>query len=358
MQIISFKSKIFILSEIEHQLIDVLEEMHAGKCFVLTDPNTHEHCLPYIDALLKKEQVHVLSIRHGESQKGIDTVVSIWDFLQKQGADRESVVINLGGGMLLDTGGFAASTFKRGIRFINIPTTLLSMVDASVGGKTGINLNDFKNHIGTFAQPEYVLIFPKFLQTLDERQIYSGWAEMLKHGLISSVSHLKKLLALKPGQANAETLNTLIYESVEIKNTIVRKDPYEKGWRKVLNFGHTIGHAFESIAFSGTQSLLHGESVANGLIVELYLSSISYNPDKGLVDQVINYITAHYEPFHFPDKDLDQVYKFLLQDKKNTGNQINFTLLRDIGDPLIDRYISRNTIESALAYYIRATIES
>jgi 3-dehydroquinate synthase len=358
MQIISFKSKIFILSEIEHQLINVLEEMHAGKCFVLTDPNTHEHCLPYIDSLLKKERVQVWTIKQGESEKGIDTVVSIWNFLQQQGADRESVVINLGGGMLLDTAGFAASTFKRGIRFINIPTTLLSMVDASVGGKTGINFNDFKNHIGTFAQPEYVLISPKFLRTLDERQIYSGWAEMLKHGLIRSVSHLEKLLALKPGQADGETLNILIYESVEIKNAIIQRDPYEQGFRKVLNFGHTIGHAFESIAFSGTQSLLHGESVANGLIVELYLSSISYNPNKVLVDKVINYIREHYEPFQFSDKDLDQVYEYLIQDKKNTGNRINFTLLRDIGDPLIDKYLSRNTIESALAYYIRGTMKS
>ncbi|MCF8335792.1 MAG: 3-dehydroquinate synthase, partial [Bacteroidales bacterium] len=343
---------ILIHSEIGSQLSSVIDALKPGKIFMLTDDITRQHCLPSFDELLKREKVHVLGIGQGESEKVIDTVIKIWNFLQQQGADRESLVINLGGGMLLDIGGFAASTFKRGVKFVNIPTTLLSMVDASVGGKTGVNLNDYKNHVGTFSQPQYVLISPVFLKTLDIRQIYAGWAEMLKHGLIRSENHLHQLLSVKPEEVDEEALTGLIYESVEIKNYFVQNDPYETHMRKVLNFGHTIGHAFESMAFSGQQSLLHGEAVANGLICELYLSAKWYHPDKQTIKHVTDYIRNNYLPVRISVENLDEVYKFLLQDKKNTGNKVNFTLLRYIGDPLTDQYISRKTIEEALTFYI------
>ena len=352
MQIISFKSKISVHSEIESQLSSVIDELKPGKIFILTDQNTHAYCLPYIEKLIEREKVDVLNIGQGESKKVIGTVIEIWNFLQQQGADRESLLINLGGGMLLDIGGFAASTFKRGMKFINIPTTLLSMVDASVGGKTGINLNDYKNHIGTFSQPEYVLISPVFLRTLDTRQIYAGWAEMLKHGIIRSESHLHKLLDVNPEDIDEKYLTELIYESVEIKNHFVQEDPYEQNLRKVLNFGHTIGHAFESMAFSGKQSLLHGEAVANGLICELYLSEKFYTPGENKIRRITDYIVNKYPHIELSVEDFDKVCQYLLQDKKNKGNRINFTLIRDIGEPLTDQYISREIIEEALKFYI------
>jgi len=352
MQIISFKSKIVIHSDIGSQLLSVINELKPGKIFMLTDENTHQYCLPRFKKLMQQEKVQLLGIGQGESAKTIDTVKEIWNFLQEQGADRESLLINLGGGMLLDVGGFAASTFKRGIKFINIPTTLLSMVDASVGGKTGINLNDYKNHIGTFSLPEYVLISPVFLRTLDKRQIYAGWAEMLKHGLIHSEDHLLKLLDVRPEEAGEHILTDLIYESVEIKNHFVQEDPYESNIRKVLNFGHTIGHAFESLAFSSDQSLLHGEAVANGMICELYLSAKNQHPKEHIIKRVTDYIAGSYNKVKISASDLDLAYRFLLQDKKNRGDQINFTLLRDIGEPLTDQYLDKQDIEEALNYYI------
>lgn len=352
MQIISFKSKIIIHSDIGSQLLSVISELKPGKIFILTDDNTQQFCLPHFKKLMQQEKVHVLGIGQGESAKSVNTVMEIWNFLQEQGADRESLLINLGGGMLLDVGGFAASTFKRGMKFVNVPTTLLSMVDASVGGKTGINLNDYKNHIGTFSQPEYVLISPVFLSTLDRRQIYAGWAEMLKHGLIHSEDHLLKLLNVNPEETEEDYLTDLIYESVVIKNHFVQKDPYESNLRKVLNFGHTIGHAFESLAFSGNQSLLHGEAVANGLICELYLSAKFHHPKEHILKRVTDYIADHYSKVNISANDLGSVYRFLLHDKKNQGNRINFTLLRDIGEPLTDQYLSRPEIEETLKDYI------
>jgi len=352
MQILSFKSKILVHSEIELQLLSVIDELKPGKIFLLTDNNTYSFCLPHFENLMQREKVAVLEIGQGESQKVISTVIEIWNFLQDHGADRESLLVNLGGGMLLDIGGFAASTFKRGMKFVNIPTTLLSMVDASVGGKTGINLNDYKNHIGTFSQPEYVLISPVFLRTLSIRQIYAGWAEMLKHGIIRSETHLQKILDADPGDIDEVALTGLISESVQIKNYFVQEDPYEKNLRKVLNFGHTIGHAFESLAFSGEDPLLHGEAVANGLICELFLSAKFYDPQEHIIREVTDYIGSKYRPIKLSEKDFDKVYKYLLQDKKNTGNKINFTLIRRIGEPLTNQYISRDHIEEALKFYI------
>ncbi|MFP4621051.1 MAG: 3-dehydroquinate synthase [Bacteroidales bacterium] len=352
MQIISFKSKILIHSDIESKLLSLIDAMRPGNIFILADDNTRQYCLPYFDKLMGRKKVHVLDIGQGESEKTIDTVVEIWEFLQQHGADRESLMINLGGGMLLDIGSFAASTFKRGMKFINIPTTLLSMVDASVGGKTGINLNDFKNHIGTFSQPEYVLISPVLLRTLDIRQVYAGWAEMLKHGLIGSEAHLQNLLDVKPEKVDEDALTRLIYESVVIKNHFVQKDPYESGLRKVLNFGHTLGHAFESIAFTHKQPLLHGEAVANGIIGELYLSEKFHHLNERYIRRVTDYISRKYRPAAISVKDFDKIYQFLLQDKKNRGNKINFTLIRRPGEPITDQYISRENIEEALKFYI------
>jgi 3-dehydroquinate synthase len=350
MQINSFNSKIFVGALDKSNFYELFSKLQPSKVFVLVDENTYKYCLPQLYKLINPEKVYVKKVKQGESNKTINSVVEIWGFLQKNQCDREALLINLGGGIMVDIGGFAASTFKRGISFINIPTTLLSMVDASVGGKTGFNLNDYKNHIGTFSLPAYVFIDSHFLSTLDERQIISGWGEMIKHGLIHDNEHLNQLLRYSPGSADKENMNNLVGRSVQIKNYYVTEDPYEINIRKALNFGHTIGHAVESYMMNKTP-LFHGEAIAIGMICELYLSVKITGFPVSIETQLRDYILKYFPHVNFADEDFDMLMSYLVHDKKNKGEKINFTLLKKPGSPVLDQYLKENEIIESLRYY-------
>jgi len=316
--------------------------------FILVDENTREHCLPHIEQLFSREKVHVMEMGQGEESKRIDAVVDIWNWLQAEGADSNSLLIGLGGGMLLDVAGFAAATFKRGIQIVNIPTTLLSMVDASVGGKTGVNLNGYKNHVGVFRSPGYVFISPVFLKTLSHRQLYAGWAEMIKHGFIQSRGHFDQLLFSEPERLPEGELARLIRDSVDIKNYYVTRDPYEKGLRRALNFGHTVGHALESLAMKKRQSLLHGEAVAYGMLCAYWLSMQLQGAGEAPYNRLKEYVDRHYPVFQVEASDQEELYRYLLQDKKNRKGRVNFTLLREVGYPVIDQYVDEQVIAGCL----------
>ena len=321
-----------------------------SKVFILVDENTKQHCLPdFLRSFNGELGFELLEIRSGEVHKNIKTCVQVWTQLSDLNADRKSLLINLGGGVLTDLGGFVASTFKRGINFINIPTTLLAMVDASVGGKTGVDLGTLKNQIGVIRQPEMVLIIPRFLKTLDQRQLRSGFAEMLKHGLIRDASYWERLKEVSDFRA----VDKLIYESVVIKNEVVLKDPTEQNLRKILNFGHTLGHAIESYFLEDgeKETLLHGEAIAIGMILEAYLSNrLTGLSDKELQD-ISTVFLSRYDKVGFSTDDIDGILELLKFDKKNSHGNINFVLLKAIGKTVIDIKIDGEFFEQAFAYY-------
>ena len=346
MQINSFNSKIFIEASTGTGLSEAIDSLAPSRIFVISDDNTHARCLPLVEELLSGQKVHEITIGQGEANKRLETVVKIWNHLQEEGADSQSLVIALGGGMLLDVAGFAAGTFKRGIPLINVPTTLLSMVDASVGGKTGINFNDYKNHIGVFRTPDYVFIFPAFLKTLDHRQLYSGWAEMVKHGMIHSQRHFERLMMSQPENLPDGEMALLIRDSVDIKNYYIASDPYDKGIRKVLNLGHTLGHALESLAMEKYQTLLHGEAVVYGLLCEYSLSMKLLGAGSTPYQQLKSHVSKYYSDLQLAEEDFPVIHRFLMQDKKNANEKINFTLLQHIGKPVIDQFIEWDEIES------------
>ena len=283
--------------------------------------------------------------------KNLETLASVWQALSEQGATRHSLLINLGGGMVTDLGGFAAATFKRGIAYINIPTTLLAMVDASVGGKTGINFNGLKNEIGVFAPASSVLLETGFLRSLDARNFFSGYAEMLKHGLISTSDHLAELLSFDTENIDYSALRTMVGRSVQVKEDIVEQDPKEHGIRKALNLGHTIGHAFESLALAENRPVLHGYAVAWGLVCELYLSYLKAGFPKDKMRQTIQFIKENYGAFAFSCKQYDSLYELMLHDKKNTAGIINFTLLKEVGDICLNQTADKETIFEVFDFY-------
>ena len=348
MQINSFNSKIFIEAEVGAGISEAIGLLAPSQIFVVSDAHTHRYCLPLVEELLNRQKVHEIVIGQGEANKSLETVVQIWGHLQDSGADSRSLVLALGGGMLLDVAGFAAGTFKRGIPLINIPTTLLSMVDASVGGKTGINFNGYKNHLGVFRVPDHVFIYPAFLKTLDQRQLYSGWAEMIKHGMIHSQVHFDRLLHICPEHIPDDEMARLIRDSVDIKNYYVARDPYDKGIRKALNLGHTLGHALESLALEKDKVMLHGEAVMYGLLYEYRLSMSLFGAGRGAYEQLENCIRSFYPDLQVSESDLPVIRRFLLQDKKNIHEKINFTLLEHIGKPLTDQFIEWDAIEKCL----------
>jgi 3-dehydroquinate synthase len=261
------------------------------------------------------------------------------------------LLINLGGGMITDMGGFVGATFKRGIQTINIPTTLMASVDAAVGGKTGINFNGLKNEIGSFYPPLCVFISNEFLRTLDRDNILSGYAEMIKHALISSRSIYSSVLSFEPEVENISQLDKLVAESVAVKERIVAEDPKEKGIRKALNLGHTIGHAYESLSFQKKRPLLHGHAVAAGLVGELYLSHKECGFPMKDLSQIVYYIKSYYPSFMYNCDDYDTLYELMTHDKKNEGGIIIFTLLSDIGEVQINQSVDKNLIFSALDFY-------
>lgn len=345
------KQEVIISENPGQSLTKAIQQIHFDKLFILTDEHTHRFCLPLIQGIESLKGAEPIVIGAEDTHKTLDTLASVWKTLGDRGASRHSLLINLGGGMVTDLGGFAASTFKRGIPYINIPTTLLAMVDASVGGKTGINFNGLKNEVGVFAPARSVIIDTEFLKSLDRENLCSGYAEMLKHGLISTESHWAELLNFDFSQPDYKALQALVAQSVRIKEDIVEQDPYERGIRKALNLGHTVGHAFESLALEQNRPRLHGYAVAWGLVCELYFSCAKTNFPKDKLRQTIRFIKDNYGVFSFDCKQYDRLYEFMTHDKKNEAGIINFTLLGNIGDIRINQSATKDEIFEMLDFY-------
>lgn len=346
------KQEVIICRHIESDLVQAVSKHSYDKLFVLTDEHTHRFCLPLIENLPCIQEAVKLCIGVEDVHKNIETLAEVWKQLSEQGATRHSLLINLGGGMVTDLGGFAAATFKRGIAYINIPTTLLSMVDAAVGGKTGINFNGLKNEIGAFAPAASVLIDCNFLKSLDRSNILSGYAEMLKHGLISTEEHWSELLSFDLDHIDYARLQQLVGKSVSVKEEVVAQDPFEKGLRKALNLGHTVGHAFESLALKKEHPVLHGYAVAWGLVCELYFSHLKTGFPSGKMRQTIQFIKDYYGRLPFTCKDYDCLYEFMKHDKKNAAaGVINFTLLSEVGAICLDQTASQEEVNGMLDFY-------
>mgnify|MGYP003643782191 CR=1 FL=1 len=327
-----------------------LTAANYSKIFILVDENTHNFCLaPFMAEIHGDYEFEIIEIEPGEIHKNIETCTQVWEVLSELDADRKSLLINIGGGVVTDLGGFVASTFKRGIDFINVPTTLLSMVDASVGGKTGVDLGALKNQIGVINQPVMVLVISTFLNTLDDRQMQSGFAEMLKHGLIKDKTYWSKLKSLN----NLNEIDQLIYHSVTIKNEVVLQDPTEQNLRKILNFGHTLGHAIESYFLESKEHdlLLHGEAIAAGMILEGFISSELTNLSKEELDDIKHTFLSNYPKISFSNKDIENILALLKFDKKNSHGNVNFVLLESIGEPVIDIKVPQELLSEAFSYY-------
>lgn len=324
----------------------VLENFASENIFILADTGSNKYCVP----LLNLERINVknrIVIGEGEVNKSPESVLYIWKILSDRGAKRNAVLVNVGGGLVTDIGGFAAACFKRGIKCINVPTTLLSQVDASVGGKTGMNFNGLKNEIGTFSLPDKVIIDISFLKTLPQRQILSGFAEMLKHALLAGGEHFEAVFSVSPEQIDWENFAGLLEESVKVKYAVVKADPQEAGIRKALNFGHTVGHAIESAAIEKGVELYHGDAVAYGMLAELYLSEVKMGFESGLYERIRQHIRRIY-PSYIPQVPEECLYGLMLHDKKNEQEGVNFTLLRRPGEFSIDNYCSQEEILGAL----------
>lgn len=297
--------------------------------FVLTDQNTTQHCLPVFRQKLAADYpLKIIEIQPGEKHKTLETCNVVWETLTHNLADRHAVLINLGGGVVCDLGGFAASVFKRGIRFMHVPTSLMAMADASIGGKTGIDFMELKNIIGSFVQPLAVFIDTRFLETLPERELNNGYAEMLKHGLIAEFSYFEELASGGPGSVTAEQIRI----SVEIKSDIVQRDPLEKGLRKALNFGHTIGHALESGSLQNKNNhLLHGEAVILGMMAETLLSERLGLIEEQLTERILSGLIDFSVFYNFDQACIDNILNLLKHDKKSYGGVAGFSLLKGPG---------------------------
>ena len=388
------EQKVILSENLEQTLTEAVQSTPHDRLFVICDTNTHELCLPLVSGFECMKGAHVITILPGDAHKTLQQVEQVWSELQKNGATRHSLCVNIGGGMVTDLAGFALSTFKRGMSFINIPTTLLAMVDASVGGKTGFNYGGLKNEIGVFSNADAVILDATFLRTLDRENILSGYAEMLKHGLIEPTptpsqregsfkdtftseqplqsnntsplpwggvgGGLFALLSYDVEQPDLVQLGRMVAESVQVKQRIVLEDPREQGLRKALNLGHTIGHAFEAMALgqigpmspiSPMRPILHGYAVAYGLMCELYLSVMKTGFPVDTMRQVNSFILEHYGRMTITCDDYPTLLQLMTHDKKNTGNQINFTLLHNVGDLALNQTATKEEIEEALDFY-------
>jgi len=338
---------IFIGSEIFTMLAEKLAERSYSKVFVLTDENTLSHCWPLLANYLVNTQI--ITVKSGEEHKNLSTAQYIWEFLQSNQADRRSVLINLGGGVLSDTGGFCAATYKRGIDFINVPTTLLAMVDAAVGGKQGVDVQSYKNAVGVFQNPAFVFIYPNFLNTLAADEIKNGIAELTKHALIADKDLWQKIL--KSDIYDINKITGLIYTSLKIKLQITKKDPFEKGLRKTLNFGHTIGHAIETYSLKNDKiPLKHGEAVVIGMLCEAYISKQILGLNNKELNQMADFYTQTFKKYTEPFN-AKELLHIMQNDKKNQEGNINFTLLKKIGKAKTDVYCETDIITESLNYY-------
>ena len=325
-----------------------LHKQKPTKLFVIVDENTKQHCLPiFHDAI--DYGYELLETVSGETNKSLDTCLHLWNQLVYNKADRDSMIINLGGGVIGDMGGFVAATFMRGIPFIQMPTTLLSQVDASVGGKLGVDFRGYKNLIGMFQNPALVWIHTPFLKTLDERELLSGFGEVVKHGLIQS-KPLWERIKLKGTDLTTEQWSRVVTDSVKIKTKIVAEDPKEKGLRKILNFGHTIGHAVESYFLNSDKPLLHGEAIAKGMIVESYLAFKTKRISIIEMEEINSLLESIYNLPTLTDKDIDELLTLMAMDKKNKGGQKLFALLNGIGGCDYDVALDNAIIREGLSF--------
>ena len=342
--------KVVISENLTEALATAIAECEHDRTFILVDETTERCCLPIVSGLDCVLGAQIIVIGATDSHKTLESLSYVWEALGEGGATRHSLLINIGGGMVTDLGGFAASTFKRGINYINIPTTLLSMVDASVGGKTGINFRGLKNEIGVFSNASTVILDTTFLKTLDAENICSGYAEMLKHGLISNEKMWAELINFDLARPDLQQLQTMVADSVAVKQRIVTEDPLEQGIRKALNLGHTVGHAFESFALKHSP-ILHGYAVAYGLISELYLSTVKTGFPSDKMHQTVSFIKEHYGKMAITCDDYPTLLELMTHDKKNVAGTINFTLLGGIGDIRINQTATKEDIYEALDFY-------
>lgn len=328
----------------------LLQEGDYSSFFVLVDEHTKEFCLPLFNSKIDLPY-QLITIPSGESHKTLETCTYVWNKLAELGADRKSVLINIGGGMLTDIGGFIASTFKRGMPFIHISTSLLGMVDASVGGKTGIDFNGLKNQIGLFANPDMVVIDTQHLNTLPLRERISGMAEIIKYALSYDADLWE---TIKVNFTTKKTrISELVYRSIEIKNEIVLKDPKEQNLRKILNYGHTIGHAVETFFLQNKEkhTLTHGEAVAIGLVCETYISSTLFNFPKRELTILKKHIHKLFGKIHLDKTDYKAILDLMKHDKKNIQGEVRFVLLKDIAQTKIDCVVETALITESLDYY-------
>ncbi|MGB3799183.1 MAG: 3-dehydroquinate synthase [Lewinella sp.] len=321
---------------------------------ILMDEHTERDCLPLIEPFLTHETVARITVPPGERFKHLDTCRFIWEEMFKAGVGRRWCCLNLGGGVIGDMGGFAASTFKRGMDFVQIPTTLLSQVDASVGGKLGIDFYEVKNSIGLFANPAAVWVNPLFLETLPDREVRSGYAEIIKHALIADRGEWERLSALE--KIDTSNWSDLIGSSVDIKRRIVLEDPFEKGARKALNFGHTVGHAVESYQLNGENRLLHGEAIAIGMVCESWLSYREGLLSENDLRSITSYLIRLYGHPQVPEDGFPAMIDLMRQDKKNDDDRINFTLLEAPGQHVVNKTATPEVILESLEYYNRFRI--
>ncbi len=343
--------KVVISDQLGEALTAAVAACEHDRIFILADETTERCCVPLLKGMGCVEGATVIVIGATDTHKTLESLSHVWEELGKGGATRHSLLINIGGGMVTDLGGFASSTFKRGINYINIPTTLLAMVDASVGGKTGINFRGLKNEVGVFSNASTVILDTCFLQTLDAENIRSGYAEMLKHGLISNNEMWAELMNFDLESLDALKLKQMLADSVAVKQRIVTEDPLEQGIRKALNLGHTIGHAFESFALARQTPVLHGYAVAYGLVCELYLSAIKAGFPTDKMHQTVAFIKEHYGKMPITCDDYPTLLELMTHDKKNVAGTINFTLLGGIGDIRINQTATKDEIYEALDFY-------
>jgi len=323
-----------------------LTDLHGDKIFLLADSNTEKYCLPLFDLC----DFQLISIPSGENNKNLNTLEYVWRALESGGATRQSLLLNLGGGVVCDVGGFAAATFKRGMRFLNIPTTLLAAVDAAHGGKTGVNFDGLKNEIGTFAHPAAVIVDTRFFRTLSSENLLSGFAEMFKHALIASQNDWQKIRTFDLELFDLTKIKPLIFRSIKIKQTIVEQDFKESGKRKILNLGHTFAHALEAVAQEKGDNILHGYAVMWGLVAELYLSVLKLGLECETLRAVQQTARQHYGNCPLACNDYEKIYAFICADKKNSDRQINCTLLAAVGEPKVNQKLTKEELFDALDF--------